>query len=120
MQLILICIGLAHTQQLDSTVGEVTALWATGYKVQLLAGERDFSLLQNVQPGSRTHRASYTGVQGSFSRINQPGHESDHLPPSNTKVKNEWSYTSSPPLCLHDICRDKFASTGPKQATDFA
>ena len=120
MQLILICIGLAYTQQLDSTVREVTRLWAGGYKVQLLAGETDFSLLQNLQPGLKTHRASYSGVQGSFSRINQPGHESDHLPPSRTKVKNEWSYTSFPTLCLHDIRRDKFASTGPQQAIDFA
>jgi hypothetical protein len=28
------------------------------------------------------------------------GEQADHSPLSNAKVKNEWSYTSSPPLCL--------------------
>lgn len=34
------------------------------------------------------------GVTGS-------GHKSDHSSPSNSEVKNEWSYTSAPPLGLH-------------------
>ena len=25
---------------------------------------------------------------------------------SNAKVKNEWNYTSVPPLCLHDVDRE--------------
>ena len=114
MQLILVCVGLPYIKSWDSTVRVVAGLRARWYKVQLLAVERDVSLLQTVQPGSKTHRASYSGVQGSFSGINQPGCESDHSPPSSTKVKSEWSYTSSPLLCLHDICRDKFAFTGPR------
>jgi hypothetical protein len=28
--------------------------------------------------------------------VNQPGRESDHTPPSNYEVKNEWRYTSTP------------------------
>jgi len=28
--------------------------------------------------------------------VQQLGHEADHSPPSNTKVKNAWSYTSTP------------------------
>jgi hypothetical protein len=32
----------------------------------------------------------------------------DHLPPSKTKVKNEWSYTSTPPICLQGVDRDNF------------
>jgi len=34
--------------------------------------------------------------------IKQPGHEADHLLPSTVKVKNAWSYTSTPPVCLYD------------------
>jgi len=26
--------------------------------------------------------------------VKRPGHEADSTPPSSTKVKNEWSYTS--------------------------
>jgi len=29
------------------------------------------------------------------------GPETDHSPPSSAKVKNEWSYTSASPMCLH-------------------
>ena len=30
-----------------------------------------------------------------------------NIPPSSTKVKNEWSYTSTPLLCLRGIEREK-------------
>jgi hypothetical protein len=33
----------------------------------------------------------------------QPGHEADHSPTSNSKVKNSWSYTSTPPISLHGV-----------------
>jgi len=35
--------------------------------------------------------------------VKQPGHEVDHSPPSNAKVKNVWSYTSAPPVSLHGM-----------------
>jgi hypothetical protein len=31
------------------------------------------------------------------------GHETDHLSSSSAKVKNAWSYTSTPPICLHGM-----------------
>jgi hypothetical protein len=39
-----------------------------------------------------------------------PGCEIDHLPPSSVEVKNEWSYTSPPVicLCLHGMNRNNF------------
>jgi len=30
-------------------------------------------------------------------------HEADHLPLSSAKFKNVWSYTSVPPVHLHDV-----------------
>jgi hypothetical protein len=33
----------------------------------------------------------------------------NHSPPSNAEVKNEWSYTSTHPICLHGADREKFA-----------
>jgi hypothetical protein len=35
------------------------------------------------------------------------GREVDHSPQSCAEFKNEWSYTSAPPLCLHGVQRDK-------------
>jgi hypothetical protein len=32
--------------------------------------------------------------------VKQPQHEADHSPPSITKVKNAWSYTSTPPFVI--------------------
>jgi hypothetical protein len=31
------------------------------------------------------------------------GHEADHSPPFSAEVRNAWSYTSTPPVCLHDV-----------------
>jgi hypothetical protein len=43
-------------------------------------------------------------VLGALSlRVRQPGHEADHSPPSSAKVKNVWSYTSTPLVCLHGM-----------------
>jgi hypothetical protein len=38
-------------------------------------------------------------------------HEGECSPPSNAEVKNEWSYTSTSPLCLHVMHRNKFTFT---------
>jgi hypothetical protein len=31
------------------------------------------------------------------------GREADHSPPSCGKVKNAWSYTSTPPIRIHEV-----------------
>jgi len=35
--------------------------------------------------------------------VKLPGHAADHSPPSGAKVKNVWSCTSSPSICLHGV-----------------
>jgi len=52
-----------------------------------------------------------SGDQGSFSRVELPGHEVAHPPPSSTKVTNEWSYNSALPVCPHSVDRDNFTFT---------
>jgi len=37
-----------------------------------------------------------------------PEHEADISPPTTADIKNEWSCTSSPPICLYGACRDNF------------
>lgn len=39
----------------------------------------------------------FSGYRGSFVWIKRPGHDADHSPPSSSELKNEWSYTSTPP-----------------------
>jgi hypothetical protein len=36
-------------------------------------------------------------------RVNRPGREADHLPPSDAKVKNECSYTPNPHISFHGV-----------------
>jgi len=40
--------------------------------------------------------------------VKQTGHEVNHSSPSSTKVKNDWSCTSTPPISLHDMDRENF------------
>jgi hypothetical protein len=49
-----------------------------------------------------------------FPGVKGPGSEVNQLSPSSVEVKNEWSYTSTPPICLHGGDRDKFATTSQK------
>ena len=44
----------------------------------------------------------------SFSEVKRPGHDVNHSPLSSNEVKNEWSYTSTPPVHLHGEIRDNF------------
>jgi hypothetical protein len=58
--------------------------WTTS--VQSPAGAEDFSFSLCVQTGSSAHPATYpVGPEGKA----QPGHDTDHSPPSSAKVKNE-------------------------------
>jgi len=41
--------------------------------------------------------------------VKQSGHEADCLPPSDAKVKNEWSYTSASPYAFM-ACRETTVS----------
>jgi hypothetical protein len=64
-----------------------------------------FSSSPCIQTGSGAHPASYpvgTGAPFPGGKA-RPGRDADHLPPSSAEVKNERSYTSSPPMCLHGM-----------------
>jgi hypothetical protein len=39
--------------------------------------------------------------------VKRPGREADHSPPSSAEVKNAWSYTSTPPICLRGVVLSK-------------
>jgi hypothetical protein len=66
---------------------------------------KEFSLRQNVGMSLGTVRFPVQWVLGA----KWPGCEVDHLPPSSAEVKNEWSCTSPPVICLwlHGMNRNK-------------
>jgi len=43
-----------------------------------------------------------------FLEIKQLVHDVDHSPAPRDKVMNEWSYISTPAICLHAMSRDNF------------
>jgi hypothetical protein len=97
----LIIFGKAYKYNRDSSVGIALSygLDDRGSRVRFPAGAGNFSIHHRVQNGSGTHPASYPmGTRGSFL-----GGETDHSPSSSVEVKNAWSYTSTPPICLHGV-----------------
>jgi len=44
-------------------------------------------------------------------RVKWPGHNVKHLLSFSAKVKNEWSYISTPCICLHGVHRINFSFT---------
>jgi hypothetical protein len=63
-----------------------------------------FPFHHRVQTGSGVHPASYQMGTGVLSLgIKRPGREADHSSLSSAKVKNAWSYTSTPPMRFHGV-----------------
>ena len=75
-------------------------LWAGRSGVQIPAGVRHFSLLQNVWTSSGAHPAPYSMGSGvhSFKGVEQTGHKVNHLLLPSAEIKNEWSYTYTPSI----------------------
>ena len=74
------------------------------------AGVRDFCLIESVQPRLRSTQPVSQCVPGAFSSpVKLLKREADHSPQSSTHVKNEWSYTSTPLICLHGVSSQKYS-----------
>ena len=55
-------------------------------------------------PSSLLLNGQYSSLPG----VKRQAHEINHSPPSNAKVTNEWSYTSTPSISLYRVVRDNF------------
>jgi hypothetical protein len=67
-----------------------------------------FFFPQNLQRFAEAHPASYScDTRDLSSAVNRPEREGNHLPTSSVQIKNEWSYTSSSPIHLHNQDKDK-------------
>ena len=79
--------------------------------IRIPVGSRLFSPLQNVENCSRVHAALVLCVPTFFLWVNRPWHEANHSLPSRAEIKNEWSYTSTPPVCLHELTEENCTFT---------
>jgi hypothetical protein len=62
--------------------------------------------MELVQTRSGAHPATYSAPieRGLFRRVKRRGRVVNHLPSSNTKVKNVWKYTSIAPYTFMSWC----------------
>ena len=61
-----------------------------------------------MQTSFGVHPTSYSVGTGFFPGVKQPGHKINHSLPSSTKVKNMYSHTSTPPVCVLVMEKDNF------------
>jgi len=47
----------------------------------------------------------FSGYWGSYLEVKLPVHEAVHSPLPSAKVKNEWIYATTPPICMHGVER---------------
>jgi hypothetical protein len=72
--------------------------------VRFPAGAGNLFLHHRVQTGSGDTQPPIQWVPGALSlEVKRPEGEADYSPPSSAEVKNTWSYTSTPPICLHGV-----------------
>jgi len=63
------------------------------------------SLCYHIHTASGAHLASIQWVLGALSpRVKPVGHAAAHSPPSSSKVKSVWIYTSIPPCIFMALC----------------
>jgi len=74
--------------------------------VPFLAGTGDLSVLRNIQTGSGIHPASCSVGTGGFPTGVKLPMSAVKWSSSSAKVKNEWSFTTSPSVCLHGVDRN--------------
>jgi hypothetical protein len=73
--------------------------------------DKRFIIPQNIRIGARAPPSLlFSGYRGLFLGMGEGGvlgHEADKLPPCSAEVI-EWSYTSTPTICLHGVRRKNF------------
>ena len=92
-----------------SLFGVETRLRVERYGVRNPAVARYVSVPQNGQTVAGAHQASFSmsRLQGFFSGgVKRKGREADYSPPFRAEVKNGWSYTSAPSVCLRGVNKD--------------
>ena len=81
------------------------------FGVRTSVGEGGLTFLHTPRPGLGPIYLTSSGYRSSFPGVKLSGRGVDHPPPSNAKVKNEWSYTLTPPMCLRETIQEEYLST---------
>jgi hypothetical protein len=93
----------------DSSVSVVTCwtIWGSNSGTS----KRLFSSAERTNQLCEPSRLVFDGYKVYFPGIKRAGRETDHSPTSSSEVKNEWSYTSALPICLHGVDRHNCTRT---------
>ena len=83
-------------------VSTETGLRAGPYGVRIPWTQESSLLSKSSRSALGPNNFLSNGYRRSFWGVRQAGRETDHPPPPSAQVKNEWSYTSAPPIRLHD------------------
>jgi hypothetical protein len=79
--------------------------WAFTAHMVSMDKKKDFLFSYTVRTGSGPPSFLFNGYCASFHGINRSGREVDHSHSSTAEVTNEWSCTSSSPICLYGVNR---------------
>ena len=74
---------------------------------------RDYSFLLKSRSAPAHSQPPIQWVHGYFPGLKRPECHVGHSRPCSVEVKNEWSYTSTSPICLHGVDRDNFTFYSP-------
>jgi hypothetical protein len=72
-------------------------------RFRILAEPRDFLFSETSRPSLGSTRPTVKSVLGPLPGVRRQGREVFYIPLSAVEVKNEWSCTSAPPICLHTM-----------------
>ena len=97
-------LALQPSGSLGSVVGIATVLGSGWYGIRIPVMARGFSLLL-VQGPTQHHSVGAKAISPFLKWL---GYEVNHTSPSNAEDKNEWSYTSTLPICLLGVYWDNF------------
>jgi len=73
-----------------------------------MTAQKCFSFLKHTKKNSLwdPNNLLFNRYWGSILGVKRSGRGGDHSSPSNAKVKNEWSHTSTPARCHHGVDRN--------------
>ena len=107
--LTLVCYGLQGRTGITESYSDYATDWATDKSCAIFGRGRKFFSSSRRALG-RTQQPVQWALEAFSAEVKQQGRVADHSPPVSGKVKNEWSYTSIPPMSLWHA-HDKFTFT---------
>jgi hypothetical protein len=108
-KVIVLKIKLCQSKYIRAMIAQSVQRWATGRTTGVLGFDSRWRLgIFLFTTASRTDlgptQPPIQWVPWALSLgVKRPKHEADHSPPSSAEVKNEWSYTSNPPIRFHGV-----------------